>query len=623
MSKNGNIGSSRWMKWGMAAVVAAGAYSCANMSRPGGGPYDERPPVFVKSTPVPNATGVTKNKIEIEFDELIQLEKVSEKVIVSPPQKNMAEITASGRRVLITLRDTLLPNTTYTIDFSDAIVDNNEKNAIPGFSYAFTTGDHIDSLQVSGLVLNAADLEPVTGMLVGLHSQLDDSTFRTMPLERIATTDAYGRFSIKNVSPGSYRIYALKDMNRDFRFDNASEDIAFLDEIIVPSAEPHLHTDTIWADSVTIDTIVTHNLTRFFPNDIFLSAFNEDFKSQYLLENTRSDRRRIALTFAAPAQELPRLEPLNFERPDWAVIERSATFDTLSYWIKDSLIYKMDTLLFAAHYLRTDSARQLSPYVDTLRFIAKPERQEKKRRVRKNDTTEVKKTVFVTLNEKIPSVLDVYSPVAFSFDEPIAAYDRSMIRLEEKQDTLWIPVPESLYGLVEDTLTYRHFTLSHKWTPDGAYRLSIDSTAFTGLYGNHTDRFSKEFKIKPLSAYANLFVEIQGVQDSAYVELLNKQDVPVRRVALKEGGAEFMYLAPDTYYLRLFIDRNGNGEYDTGNFAEHRQPEEVFYYHQPLALKANWDVEQTWNIFEKPVDMQKPNAIKKNKPKFTTTRRQR
>ena len=208
-------------------ILAISIYSCANMSRPGGGPRDETPPVFIKSTPVPNALNVSKQKVEIEFDEIIQVDKPSEKVIVSPPQKDMPEIRTSGRKITVILKDSLLPNTTYTIDFSDAIIDNNERNPLYGFAYSFSTGPKIDSLQVSGILLNARDLEPITGMLVGLHSDLEDSAFQKLPLERIASSDELGHFTIRNVTPGKYRLFALKDMNRDYRFVAQAETAEF------------------------------------------------------------------------------------------------------------------------------------------------------------------------------------------------------------------------------------------------------------------------------------------------------------------------------------------------------------------------------------------------------------
>lgn len=602
-----------------AGVLALSIYSCANMSRPGGGPRDETPPLFVKSNPAPGALNVSKQRIEIEFDEIIQVESPGEKVIVSPPQKDMPEIRASGRKVTVQLQDSLLPNTTYTIDFSNSIVDNNEKNPLYSFAYSFSTGDKIDSLQVSGILLNASDLEPVTGMLVGLHSNLDDSAFQKLPMERIASSDELGHFTIRNVTPGKYRLFALKDLNRDYKFDNPSEEIAFFDSIVVPTADVKLHVDTLWKDSVTIDTIIEYNHTHFYPNDILLTSFNEGFQSQYLDKSERPDRRRICIYFKAPADSLPRLKPLNFERDDWAILERSPHNDSLQYWIKDSTIYNMDTLIFAAEYLRTDSLRQLSLYNDTLKFIMKQykgsKKKEEKKKKEEGDSIEVPEIEFLQMNSKTSGSLDVYRPLRYSFAEPLQSFDRSKIHLEQKRDTLWIPIADSLFTFEQDSIALRDYALSYKWTPGESYRVVMDSTAFTNIYGLFTNTYKQEFKVRALEDYSNLYFSITGVTDSAIVEILDSGDKPVRAAPVIDGGAEFMYLNPGTYYARLYIDRNGNGKYDTGNYAEKRQPEEVSYYPHELELKANWDIEQEWDIYATPVDKQKPDKIKKNKPK--------
>ncbi len=605
-------------------ALAALLYSCANMARPGGGPYDETPPVFITSTPASGALNIDKQKIEIVFDEIVLVDKPSEKVVVSPPQKEMPEIRASGHKVTVTLNDSLLPNTTYTIDFSDAITDNNERNPLYGFSYSFSTGENIDSLQISGILLNASDLEPITGMLVGIHSSMEDTAFQKIPLERIATSNDLGQFTIRNIAPGSYRLFALKDLNRDFQFDNPTEDIAFLDSLVVPSFEVHQHIDTLWVDSVTIDTIIEYPRTHFYPNNILLTAFNEGFKHQYIDKTERANRRRLDIYFTAPADSLPRLKPLNFEQKDWAIIEHSAQMDTLQYWIKDSLIYNVDTLLFAAEYLRTDSLRQLSLYNDTLKFIMKTSRnkknekkeeKKKKKEEEKNDSIEVPEIKFLKINSLTGSTLDIYKPLRFSFEEPLLEYDRAKLHLEQKRDTLWIPIADSLFTVERDSIAIRNYTLTYKWAPGTSYRFVADSIAFTGIYGLFTKPHSQEFKVKSLEEYSNLYIEVIGVTDSAFVEILNTSDNPIRTAPVVNGGAEFMYMAPGTYYARLFIDKNHNGKYDTGNYAERRQPEEVSYYPQELVLKANWDIEQTWDVYATPVDRQKPAKIKKNKPK--------
>ena len=182
-------------------AIAAALYSCASVGRIEGGPYDETPPRFISGTPTPGALHHNKNKLSIEFDEFIKLDKPNEKIVISPPQVQQPEIKSNGKKVVITLQDTLKPNTTYTFDFGDAIQDNNEGNPLENFFYSFSTGDRLDSMAVAGTVLNAANLEPVKGMLVGLHANLADSAFTKLPFERVGRTDSRGRFSIRGVAP--------------------------------------------------------------------------------------------------------------------------------------------------------------------------------------------------------------------------------------------------------------------------------------------------------------------------------------------------------------------------------------------------------------------------------------
>ena len=209
-------------------ILVLSIYSCANMSRPGGGPRDETPPLFVKSTPAPGALNVSKQRVEIEFDEIIQVESPGEKVIVSPPQKDMPEIRASGRKVTVELKDSLRPDMTYTIDFSDAISDNNEGNPMGNYTYSFSTGERIDTFEVSGNVIDASNLEPIKGILVGLYANLSDTAFTTTPLLRVARTDSRGHFVIKGVAPGTYRAYALQDADGNYMYSQKIEGCSFI-----------------------------------------------------------------------------------------------------------------------------------------------------------------------------------------------------------------------------------------------------------------------------------------------------------------------------------------------------------------------------------------------------------
>ncbi len=626
-----NSSPSRWL---CLCLLLLGVYSCANIARPSGGPKDETPPIYISSSPAPNELNFNKNKIEIEFDEIILVESATEKVVVSPPQTQMHVVSTSGKKVRVELKDSLMPNTTYTIDFSDAIVDNNEKNPLANFSLAFSTGDVLDTLRIGGTLLNAENLEPITGMLVGIHSNLDDTAFTTTPLQRIATTDAYGRFSIKNVSPGSYRLYALKDGNRDFKFDNPTEDIAFLDSIVIPSVEQELHTDTIWSmvsegDSAVIDTIISHMGAHYYPDQLLLRAFNENYKAQYLENNSRSERRVLQMQFAAPADTLPILKPINFEaEAAWAILEKSATNDTLKYWITDSLIYLQDTLFVEATYLRSDSLSQLVSYTDTLRFTYRPPRTTTAKKEssskgfglgvlglgdKEEADTLPPPITYVEIKNTLAATIDIYAKPTITFQEPMLDVTPDKVIFEIQEDTLWLPFTD--VTLRQDTNNVRSYEMSAKWTPGATYRMRIDSASVNSVYGLFNNSVEQQFKIKKSEEYANLFMNVYGVTEPAFIEILTKDEKVVRKAAVKEGAVLFSYLTPGTYYSRLVIDSNENGIFDTGNYAKKLQPEMVYYNPNEFALKANWDVEQSWNVMELPIEKQKPRIITKNKPK--------
>ena len=606
-------------------------YSCASMGNPDGGPYDEEPPKFVRSTPKPFAINSKEKKVTIEFDEFIKLEKAAEKVVVSPPQLEQPEIKASGRKVVVGLVDSLRPNTTYTIDFADAIVDNNEGNPLGNYAFTFSTGTTIDTMEVSGTVLSASDLEPVKNIQVGLHSDLSDSAFMKKPFDRVSRTDSRGHFSIRGIAPGKYRIYALMDGNQNYLFDSKTEMIAFSDSIIIPAMEDAMRQDTIWKDSLTIDTIKSGGYTRFLPDDIILRAFKEENDRQYLTRSERDKENHFVLTFSARADTLPTLKGLNFDERDAFIIEKTDRNDSICYWIKDSLIYQMDTLEIQMDYLATDTLDRLVPQTDTL-FLAnkltRAEREkleakaaeekekERKKKEKKGEKIEPEPTKFLTLNVDAPSAFDLDRNVYLSFDEPVASIDTAAIHMEIKKDSLWEEIP---FLFVSDSVLPRKYEILAEWEPEKEYQLSIDSMAFKGVYGLHTNKVKQTMKVKKLNEYGTILLNITGADSTAVVELLDGSGKVLRQQRITpQNTADFYYLNPGTkFYIRLFNDRNGNGVWDTGKYSEHLQPEEVYYFPKVWEMKANFDFEENWNINAVPVEKQKLDEIKKQKPEET------
>ena len=609
-------------------LLAIVTYSCASIGNPDGGPYDEDPPKFMGSTPGLRYVNNKKQKIELEFDEFIKLEKASEKVIFSPPQMEQPELKVVGKKVSVEYLDSLIDSTTYTIDFSDAIVDNNEGNPMGNFTFSFSTGNNIDTMEVSGVVLQASDLEPIKGIQVGLHKDLNDSAFTTKPFDRVSRTDSRGRFSIRGVAPGKYRIYALKDGNQNYLFDSKTELIAYSDSIIIPDMVPATREDTIWKDTLTIDTIKTVPYTRFLPDSLILRAFKEENDRQYLTRSQRDQENHFILTFSAKNDTLPTIKGLNFDEKDAFVIETTPRNDSICYWVKDSLVYLMDTLAIQLDYLYTDTLNQLVPKTDTL-YLAnkltraqkekireeqeKEKEKERKKREKKGLEPEKEPTKFLNMKVDAASSFDINSNVILSFEEPLVSIDTSAIHMEIKVDTLWQPAP---FLLVEDSVMPRTYQILAQWEPEKEYQLTIDSAAIKGLYGLHTNKVQQSMKVKKLDEYGTLLLNVVGAASHSIVELLDNSGKVLRREPVtKEGTADFYFLNPGAkYYVRLLEDRNGNGVWDTGNYALGIQPEEVYYFPKVWEMKANFEFEETWNIHEIPLFRQKLDEIKKQKP---------
>lgn len=601
----------------VAIVLMIIMHSCANMASPNGGPYDELPPKFIGSTPAPNQTNFKGKKIEILFNELIQLDKPSENVIITPPQMDLPIVRTAGHKAVIELMDTLKENTTYTIDFTNSISDNNEKNVLENFSFAFSTGGVIDTLEVSGILLNAENLEPMPGITIGLHNNLEDSSFVKLPFIRTSRTNDKGQFTIRNMAPGSYRIFALNDVNRDYRFDQPGEEIAFADSLVIPTFEFASRQDTLWKDTVTIDTIRTVGYTRFMPDDIELRLFKEKFERQYMLKPERVVESQLTIRFNAETDSVPVPVPLNFTPQDssWYLVQRADQGKTIHYWLTDSLVWQQDTLQIELSYSKSDSLNVLRPQTDTVQFVMRKRPVEKKKK-KKDDEPEP--TIFMGMNVDAPGSMDVFDTISIVFDEPVLDLTKEKIFFDQKVDTLWQPVE---FDFFPDSTNSLGFFIRRPWKYGEEYRLEIDSATIHSMYGKWNDGFSGQIKIKKEDDYGHLYINIAGADTTAYVELLNGSDVPVRKAKVKNGGVLFMDLKPDKYYARLVLDVNDNGKWDTGKYADKQQPEVVYYYPRKFDIMQNWQVEETWNIHDTPARSQKPIDITKNKPKEVTQKK--
>jgi len=619
--------------------------SCASIGSPDGGRYDEEPPQVLGATPADKAVNVNSKRISILFDEFVKITNVTEKVVVSPPQLEAANVRAVGKRIKVTLYDSLQSNTTYTIDFGDAIEDNNEGNPMGFYTYSFSTGPVIDTMEMSGHVLAAENLEPVKGVLVGLHradSAYDDSLFRTAPFLRVARTNSRGHFSIKGIAPGQYRIFALNDMDNDYRFGQRSEALAFDTTIYVPSSRPDLRMDTCWRDTIYYDSIRVVPYTHYYPDDIVLRSFLEAKQDLHLLKTERTEPDWFRLYFTAPVDTLPVIRGLNFDA-SCLVTEPSAKNDTITYWITDTAFtHTTDTLEMILTFLDTDSTGQLAWKTDTLPPLVarngwqklKAEKQKKidawvkdrEKRAKRSKTplppeNNPYEVDFLDIRITPTGALDPNKNILIKVNEPISAIDTAKVHLYLQRDSNLYPEPFLLMPTPNDAKSY---TLYAEWQPELKYSVLVDSMAITGVMGHINKKSKADLRVRALGEYGTLIVNLLTPDTAVVVQLLSRSDnVVTQQRASASGVTEFYFLRPDIYYMRCFVDRNGNGLWDTGEYDSGTQPEPVFYFPKPMNVRAGWDVEQAWDVYGIPVLEQKPRELIKQKADRGKTPRER
>ena len=601
--------------------------SCANRGiGPQGGPKDTIPPRMVKEQPLNQSVNFHGKKIEITFNEYLQLDNIQQNLLVSPPQQVSPIVKAVGKKVTVEMQEDLIDSTTYTLDFGNAICDYTEKNPLRGYVFAFSTGDRIDSMEVYGRVANAEDLNPVSGLMVGLQANLHDSAFSTLPFTRVARSDSLGEFGIQNLRNGVYRLYALQDQSRDFLYQ-PGEGLAFSDSLVIPEYETEIVFDTIWkniADTIDslssvrqIDTILTIQNAYVGPADLMLWFFKEDKQRHYFQRAYRDEPHIIKLQFSAPQDSLPLLRALppsamDSTRADslwtdpWAytLLQANPTRDTLVYWLTDSIAIRQDSIFLEMTYLKSDSLYNLVPATDTVLAIYRAPRmtqkakeaQEKKARERKLDLKSNAKDKF-----------EVYDTLCIVAAFPIDSIYTDSIRLYEKQDTLLIDKPFSLRQ--KDVMS---FQIIAPLQQGKQYELHLDSAAVRDIYGVASDKKKFTLRLKTAEDYSTLLILLPNYDPRIRLQLLSEKDQPVRELPAREEGTKFEYLTPKTYYLRLYFDLNGDGRWTTGDWITKRQPEPVYYFPAKLTLRANWDFEERFDYLARPQLEAKPRELRKD-----------
>ena len=604
--------------------------SCANRGTgPQGGPRDTIPPMVVKESPMNGSLNFDAKRIEIHFDEYIQLDNVQKNVLISPPQQTPPEVKAIGKNVSVVFNEPLQDSTTYTIGFGAAICDYNEKTPLHDYVYSFSTGDVIDSLSVSGRVYDAANLNPISDVLVGIHTNHADSALGTIPFARIARANEEGYFTIHNMRSGIYRLYALNDISRDYLYQ-PGEALAFADSLVRPYTELREVSDTIWRDTLGIDpatkdTLFTRQIDSvviaeqifYLPDTLVLWYFTENKQRHYFKGVYREEQHAFTLIFSAPQDSLPTIRALRpseadslandsswVDWMDYALLQSNATYDTMTYWLTDSLAIKQDSIYMEMRYMISDSVYNLIPQTDTVLAVYRRPRMSEKAW---ENVQRQKRERKLEMKSNASSKFEIYDTLHIQSPFPLDSLKTELLHLVHvEEDTIVTPIPFVIHAC--DSLKQR-IQLVANLEPAESYMLTIDSAALYDIYGKCNDSTSYKLKLKSLDEYSSLRVKMTHFDTRARMQLLNDKDQVLRELPAVEEGAHFDYLTPTTYYLRLYIDWNNDGEWTTGDWLQKRQPEPIYYFPSRLKLRANWDFEENFNHLAIPQVQSKPKAL--------------
>ncbi|MBC71652.1 Ig-like domain-containing protein [Flagellimonas marinaquae] len=515
-------------------------WQCAKRGSPSGGPKDITPPKLVRAEPENFSTNFKATKIRLYFDELIKLEDVQNQLVVSPPFKNPATISPMGgpsRYIEVTIKDTLRENTTYTINFGQSIVDNNEGNPNSFLSYVFSTGDYLDSLTLSGAVKDAINRkadEFISVMLYEIDSAYTDSTiYKQPPLYITNTGDSLPFFELRNLKAGKYALFGLKDVNKNNMFDQGQDKIGFIEDTIT------LPTDSIYGLNLFREQL------NYKPSVPSLAANNK------IIFGYQGDYRDMVI------ETLTTL-------PDsvGTTILKERDKDTLNYWFTPT---DLDSIIFT---VRNDKVQVLDTFTVKMRNLPM-------------DSLKLSASVNGKFNFE-----DTFSILA---NTPIVAMDTSNISLMVSDS---IP---ATYTYELDTLRNK-IDFDFETEPSQKYSFSMLPGAITDFFGIQNDSLAYNLSTSSFADYGNLTMILSGnVNYPVIVQLTNEKGEVQREILATEPQSfEFNNLNPGNYIARVIFDENGNGKLDTGNYLEKRQPEEISYYPGTIEIRANWEKEETF-----------------------------
>lgn len=539
---------SRFIFFAITLVILA---SCAQQGQITGGEKDVTPPRILESAPQNKALNFTGNEWYFEFDEYVRVAGAQKELLVTPPLKYPVEFKMRGRKVTVVWQDTLLEETTYMFQFGDGIVDVNEGNPLDSNVFVFSTGDYLDSFSLRGKVIDAFTLKPVEDIWVMLYAEnLDSLPYKELP-RYFARTDEDGRYELRYLAQGNYKVFALQAVNGGYLYDQPDEAIAFLDSLW-PAFSP--------VDSTAIDL-----------QDLRL--FTEEDTLQYIADYEQIGNRGLSFQFNRPADAFELIEINGQEILNWDAIWNTKR-DSLVYWFPEPWNY--DSLHLAI---------QLDDFMDTL-YLRKPSTGNKgKGRGKQQEEERLKLAPSSTAR-----ILH-FKPFSLTSQTPLAAFDWTDALLVEAKDSMEL----AEYVRTED----RKILIDYPWKQGENYRVFIPDSAVTDRFGltNDTLKFSLiASKVEDFGTFKLNYQLPEHGHD--YILQLQQNDGKLvqENVVKASGSITYEYLKTGAYKLKLLYDENNNGKWDTGNYLRGEQPEQVAFFDQAIDLRSNWVTEIDWDF---------------------------
>lgn len=512
-------------------------FSCAQRSALTGGEKDELPPQILEVTPQNGSINFSATEISVKFNEFVKLKNIQNQLIVSPIMDEAPKLKLKGKKLIIKPTVPLQENTTYSINFGDAIVDITEDNPYPNFKYVFSTGNELDSLSYAGLLLDAFDLSPQENKFVMLYNQLKDSIPLTQKPNYLTKTKADGSFTVTNIKQGTYKVFALDDINGNYLYDLPNEQIAFLNQPVV------------------LDSSISEQV---------LYAFTKTDTIQYVKKIENKQYGKLHLELNLPSNEISIFDK-NDEPIAYSFYEHNTTFTKHTFWLTDEITTSEKLIITKQNGIAIDSS-----VVDLL-------------------TIKDFKDTTLNIKDNITASFDLNQEILFQSAIPINDIKMEKIKLLENKKVVDV--------LINKDSVSSAIKLNYAFKENTSYQLKIDSGAFVSIYNLTNDSIEKSFKTKKEENYGTLKITIAPNFADNYIFQLWKKDELINEFYDKHIQVFVVpYLKPGEYQVKLIVDKNKNRKWDNGDYNKQLQPEKLIIYNEIITIQENWDNDIIWNI---------------------------